>query len=393
MKKVVVALMALLCVSCATDGVKVKVVNNSSIAREGEMVEVVIESPESYVVYNSKGEEITSQVTYDGKLIFQADVAANKSAKFTLKQGEKSEYPTISCGQQRPIYCDDIAWENDKVGFRVSGMPQLAQGRYLYGYDIFTKRVDYPVLDEFYEKCFGQETKDVIAILQRTNPDSVGKYRQSRSIHIDHGKGMDYYLVGPTLGCGTAALVVDGVTKYPLYYTDYEFLDAGPLRTTFTMDFGAVDIGSDKGVVERRKITLDAGTHFNKIEVVYDNLTRPQPVIAGVVMRDAAEKYELGDGYLAYIEPKAEVGQIYDGVIYPEGFSAVVDLFDEAGMSSHGGAFGHIQAEGVYNPGDTFTYYAGAGWNKWLLPTPEDWFDHIELQQLKYATPLVVEVK
>lgn len=390
MKRIFTSIAALfLLFSCQQNSIDVEVVNDSTIDREAEIVEVVVDTPQEFVVFDDLHNEIPSQVTYDGKIVFPASVKANTSATFTLEKGEKSTYETITYGSLHPEFFDDIAWENDKVGFRVSAKPQLKLGKYLYGYDVFTKRVAEPILDELYDNTFGEEATLARKVL-KDNPDSLKKYIASVTYHNDHGKGMDYYLVGPTLGCGTSALVVDGQTQYPIYYDTYEILDNGPLRTTISMTFDPTPIKGDT-IVESRLITMDAGSHFFKIDVKYNNLSQPTPIIAGVVMRDAAKEYKIGEGYAAYAEPAQECGQTYTAIIFPESLEARVDLFDEDRMKSHGGAFGHIQAEGVYQANETFTYYSGAGWNKWHMPTPADWFKYVEQMQEEYSSPLVVK--
>ena len=55
---------------------------------------------------------------------------------------------------------------------------------------------------------------------------------ESVSYHIDHGNGLDYYKVGPTLGAGTSALLANDSIVYPYCYKDYQILDNGPLRFT-----------------------------------------------------------------------------------------------------------------------------------------------------------------
>ena len=83
--------------------------------------------------------------------------------------------------------------------------------------------------------------------------------------HRDHGYGMDAYTVGPTMGAGVPALMEGKAFVYPLCYKEVEILDMGPLRFSARMVFAPVQIGQDKDVVETRVITLDKGTHLNKL--------------------------------------------------------------------------------------------------------------------------------
>ena len=78
---------------------------------------------------------------------------------------------------------DDLAWENDKVAFRVYG-PALRSGPEDSGIDAWCKRVSRPVLDKWYS-------------------DDL---KRGVSYHKDHGEGIDAYHVGDTRGCGGLGL-------------------------------------------------------------------------------------------------------------------------------------------------------------------------------------------
>lgn len=82
---------------------------------------------------------------------------------------------------------DDLAWENDRVAFRVYG-PALRAGAEDSGMDAWCKRVAHPILDKWYD-------------LDRT---------AKLSYHKDHGEGYDGYHVGDSRGCGGLGLWVDG---------------------------------------------------------------------------------------------------------------------------------------------------------------------------------------
>ena len=69
---------------------------------------------------------------------------------------------------------DDFAWENDRVAFRVYG-PALEPRQTSSGIDVWAKRVREPVIDRWYRRT---------------------------DLHRDQGEGLDFYRVGPSLGCG-----------------------------------------------------------------------------------------------------------------------------------------------------------------------------------------------
>ncbi|MBR3074647.1 MAG: DUF4861 family protein [Bacteroidales bacterium] len=106
----------------------------------------------------------------------------------------KSAGTLVACGEIRADRLDDLIWENEYSGYRAFGPALQARGETAYGYDVFTKSVARPVMHERYEKALGPERL---------------------SFHHDHGDGMDSYGVGPTPGCGTAALVDTAGIVYP----------------------------------------------------------------------------------------------------------------------------------------------------------------------------------
>ena len=81
---------------------------------------------------------------------------------------------------------DDLAWENDKVAFRVYG-PALRAGAEDSGIDVWCKRVTYPILDKWYNQNLNAKL----------------------SYHKDHGEGYDGYHVGDTRGCGGIGLWIN----------------------------------------------------------------------------------------------------------------------------------------------------------------------------------------
>ena len=84
----------------------------------------------------SKGEQVPYQVTYDDKLIFPATVAANASAAYTVQAGTPVDVEVRACGRQYPERLDDMAWENDLVGFRAYGPALQARGERGFGYEL-----------------------------------------------------------------------------------------------------------------------------------------------------------------------------------------------------------------------------------------------------------------
>ena len=98
-----------------------------------------------------------------GELIFQHDFApGERSATFTVEKSSTvaPPFPSKVSARYVPERLDDFAWENDKVAHRTYG-PALGapaepgSGKEVLvtsGLDIWFKRVDYPVVDRWYNK-------------------------------------------------------------------------------------------------------------------------------------------------------------------------------------------------------------------------------------------------
>lgn len=372
--------------SCKTSTQIISVTNNSKIDRTDEIVELMVENPDNYTLFTHDGVQVSCQTTYDEKIVFPATVAANSTSKYELRKGKRLPLDTIATGDIYPQWFNDFAWENDKIAFRTYSKKMLETGNKLFGYDIFTKRSKVPILDVLYGTQFDKEYKGLIKELREKKSPAAGALATATSYHIDHGFGMDYYVVGPTLGCGTAALINNGEIAYPGFYDKCEILDKGGLRLTFRLTYAPVEINGDS-VTEVRTITLDSGCHFNQIEVEYQGVTKQSSTVIGIVLHDDGETKELKDNYIAYAEPKHKFGwQTYNAVIFPDNMKASVKFFDEP----KGPAKGHILTMGDYAPSTKLSYYMGAGWNRGGFPKPSDWFTYVKQQQQIYDQPLTV---
>ena len=183
------------------------------------------------VVLDADGQQVPYQVTYDEKVIFPATVKANGTATYTIQPGAPEAFNVIACGKYYPERLDDLAWENDLVGFRAYGPALQARNERGFGYDLFTKyNTTEPILEALYAEELNPEKRAKIAELKKTDPKAAAELQRAISYHVDHGYGMDCYAVGPTLGCGTSALMEGDTIVYPYCYRTQEILDNGSWR-------------------------------------------------------------------------------------------------------------------------------------------------------------------
>ncbi|MCM1451992.1 MAG: DUF4861 domain-containing protein [Clostridium sp.] len=382
--------------SCAGDSAsRIIATNDSPIDRIEEIVEVVpapaafADESGSYALVNEEGRPVTYQITSDGALIFPASVSANSSATYYIKKSvdldekyiKSSEAPSSTLAYTvRPDCQDDFAWENEHSGYRLYGPSFKRGGGKVHGYDIWCKRNPAPIVDRFYNLDHG--------------PEKI-------SYHKDHGEGFDGYTVGPTLGAGANALVLDSAICYPTAYDSYEVVDNGPLRLTvkFTIDsipFGLDENGQQKYIVESRMVSLDKLSHFNKVSSTYQAVESPTPIVAGIVVHaDNPEGFSLleGSGAISVVDLSddlsADNGQIFVGLIMPGADSLQFVAFDQVKAN----AVGQALAFGNYVPGEPFTYYWGSAWSKGSVKDAEAWNEIITAQSERLRTPLKAVLK
>src|SRR5574344_1551652 len=220
MKSISFLAAALLVTSCAVkQPVKVTVSNDSSLDRKGEMVEVSmheisnklhLSDTAKIVVLNAEGDQIPTQVTYEGNLIFPVTVKANDKVSYTIKAGTPAVVDTMACGAYYPQRVDDVAWENDLIAFRTYGPALQASGEKAFGYDVWLKyNTTKPVVKARYALELNPATKAEIARLKKVNPAAADSLQKATTYHVDHGNGFDCYKVGPTLGGGAAAIITN----------------------------------------------------------------------------------------------------------------------------------------------------------------------------------------
>ena len=378
----IIALALLAALPAAADDVTITITNPTDVQRQ-ELVEVDLNTilpklalgdGETFVVNNALGQQVATQQTKDGKLLIDVAVRPGAQATFTITKGTPQTFPTTVTGRQYPERVDDIAWENDRTAYRIYGPALQASGERAFGVDVWVKNT--PDLEV--EKRYTTELDNHAAIQQlreQGKADEALLLEQATTYHYDHGYGLDCYKVGPTLGGGAPALLVDGQLLMPYCYKDYEILDNGPLRFAVHVSYNPVSVGTDDNVVEHRIISLDKGSNFNKVVVWYEGLTQPCKLAAGVVLHEEdLTSIALGTNSVLYADPtdnaQGQNFQIYVGALFPDGVEQTTKLMNESG---DGGYAGHAVGITTLQPGQRYTYYFGSAWSKNDVRTFDEW--------------------
>lgn len=406
------------------NAVEVTLSNPMPTAREaGEMMELDAKSViaklgcagnEGIAVCNMSGEVIPSQITYDGKLIFprpamkgkasvkvqiKNSVAAATSAALSddaasaLVNGAKKQV----AGRVYKERQEDFSFENDRLAYRFYGPDTQRRKETLYGYDIFNKRTSELVLEEFYAgQCDGQMW-NTINKLNRSGNRNMGDdvYYAIGSYHVDHGKGMDCYKVGPTLGAGTNALFSDSKIKYPWCYKKAEVLEEGPLRMTVRLSYEG----------ETRLLTIDAGSSMVKAEIAYDNAAESVMCAGIAVHKENPKAYAMdkGMGFVAYEDLgdselyikrfreklNKDMGSCYIGCVMPDAQDCFYQPLDKETAS----ALGHVIVTGKAAGG---TYYFGNVWSRNAevgIDSMEKWTGYLTAYAKQLKQPVKITLK
>ena len=87
--------------------VQIAIQNDSSFDRSNEIVEVAMSSvteklqlndTATFIIIDAQGQQVPYQITYDGKIIFPANVKANMESVYVIKPGTPEQFPTMTTG-------------------------------------------------------------------------------------------------------------------------------------------------------------------------------------------------------------------------------------------------------------------------------------------------------
>ena len=327
------------------------------------------------IVRNALGQQVGSQLTHDSLLLVDASVRPCGRAEFTVESGKPREAKVYVTGRQYPERVDDIAWENERTAYRIYGPALQRNKERAFGVDVWVKNTPDLEVEKRYDTELNNHAA-IEALKQAGKTQEALDMEEATTYHFDHGYGLDCYKVGPTLGGGAPALISDGQLVLPYCYRDYEILDNGPLRFTFTVTYNPATIGKDKNVVEHRIISLDKGSNYNRCTVWYEGLTSRHDLAAGIVVHpEDTESIILASNMALYADPtdnpEGQNFQIFVGLLFPEGIDYTRHLYTE--QDRQNGNAGHLVGIREYNPGQRFTYYFGSAWSKNDVHTLDEW--------------------
>jgi rhamnogalacturonyl hydrolase YesR len=279
----------------------------------------------------------------------QAAKMGIKSVKPSKSMGIYAPNDTIQRKPQTfvrymPEANQNICWENDRVAFRLYGSP--AKDRVSSGIDIWTKSVDYPIIDKWY----------------RLN-------EKGQEYHIDRGEGCDFFHVGFGRGNGGTAIWHNGKPYISQPYAYHRILKNTEAEIAFEIFYNPWEIDGFK-VSERKVVSMKMGTNFFKVVSTFDTkYTDSLTVAIGISYVKNPEK--LTDAkkgictiWESYLPQNGELGTTI--VANPNEIKGFTNLKNEQ--------FVLVNAKS----GQPITYYVGAGWTKNPnFKTKQDWVDYV----------------
>ena len=380
------------------------VVNNNEPVQRQELVEINasdiysrlgVQKGTSIIVKNALGQEVPYQITYDGKLLIDAAVRPCGKATYTVTTGVPQQMKTFVTGKMYPERVDDIAWENDRTAYRLYGPALQRNGEKAYGIDVWVKNTPDLEVDNRYRVELSNHER-IQKLLQEGKKEEAKQVEIETTYHFDHGYGLDCYKVGPSLGCGTPALMENGYLVMPYSYKDYKILDNGPLRFTVELTYNPTTANGQKNIVEHRLLSLDKGSNFNKMTVWYEGLTKENDIAAGVVIHEEdINSLKCGRDFVAYADPTdnpaAQNFQIYVAALFPNGISETKALMldtPQNGIAGH--AVGILHG---YKNAQRYTYYFGSAWSKNDVRSFDEWILRINGFLDALHSPLEAKIK
>jgi hypothetical protein len=342
---------------------KLRLSNPLSTPRIDEVIEIPIaqflahthiklDQLSSVVAVDSSGTRIPSQI-YSPEvgaspslllLMVHVPVDATTDISFHL-DSKAAPQRALVFGRPVPERKDDFAWENQLVAYRIYGPALEATGEISSGIDVWSKRVPNFVVNDFYKR---DATHD-----------------PAQSYHKDTGQGLDSYDVGLSRGCGGTAVWTGSSLDASKNYTSAHIISEGPIRFEFELSYAPWESRKIE-VNETKRITLDAGTHLNK---VVSNFTfaggSPLQVAAGIAIHKGADVTLERDRSIVSVwdtPQDSSAGRIATGI---------AALHSEHAQTLS--AVNHALLIFTRRSGEPFTYYAGAGWSKADMPNHEDW--------------------
>jgi pectinesterase len=299
------------------------------------------------------------------ELVFQSDLAAGETRSFSLTVGERriaalADYRVF--GRFVRERRDDFAWENDRVAHRMYG----------------------EALESWAQEPLTSSTVDVWC--KRTPTLVINNWYLVDDYHRDLGEGADFYSAGRSRGVGGNGPWLNGRLWPSSNFRASRVLANGPIRLIFELTYAPWNVNG-QSVTETKRITLDAGHHFNRFESRYRSAA-PLPAQHAIGIKKAKGASVDGSKELGWINSWETVagndnGHLGLAVVVPD-LSVIAEVTEDD--------LNRLVVASVPKDGPA-VYYAGSAWDKaGQIADAAAWRARVERVAQRVRQPVSVSV-
>ena len=325
------------------------------------------------VVDAARAEAVTQTIDNDGdgavdELLVLTSFWPGERKDLLVQAQAPSAAPPARAHARHDDYRDDVAWESDRIAFRIYGQGLWRASEFeplvSSGVAIWPKRVRDLIVDRWYAKGHDE-------------------------YHRDTGEGADFYTVGPTLGAAGVGVLRGGSVVSAKNFRAHRIIADGPIRAVFELTYDPWDAGGMQ-VSETRRITIDAGQHLYRQETVFRTPDgRPLEYVTGTVKREGlvgSNRRGPAWGWLATWGPVERKngghGHLGTAILVPaDRFADVAEIGN------------HFLLSSTAQSGQPAVHYAGAGWTaSGDFRSVEDWWRYLDAFAERLANPIRVTI-
>ena len=204
--------------------------------------------------------------------------------------------------------------------------------------------------------------------------------------HRDLGDGADFYSAGKSRGIGGNAPWVGGRLWPSGNFRGSRVIANGPIRLMFELTYAPWNVNG-QSVTETKRITLDAGHHFNRFETRYKSAA-PLPAQHAIGIKKAKGATVDGGkdaGWITSWEAVAGTnnGNLALAVVLPDP-SLIAEVTEDD--------LNRLVVAALPKDGPA-VYYAGSAWDKaGLITDPAAWRQRVERVAQRVRQPIAVTV-
>jgi rhamnogalacturonyl hydrolase YesR len=257
-----------------------------------------------------------------------ADITLSKSMGNMIATNSEIQ-PARTYVRFAPERSGDVAWENDRIAFRVYS--QQVKSKVGSGVDVWAKSVDYSIIDNWY----------------RLNARGL-------DYHVDRGEGYDFYHMGFLRGCGGTAIWHKGKLYPSSTYSGHRIIKNHKDEIVFELNYEPFEVAG-KMVREKKTIRMLMGTNFYQVESLFETENGEDLTVAiGLTM--------LGNAKVAN-QKESGCLAVSDLVSKKDGMLGSA-IFTDPNQIENFTAVGNDQLMLVNVKSNTpFVYYVGAAWS------------------------------